>query len=232
MRRPAASLHRALSILAGSLLLSPFALAAAAPAQALTLRPALQSITTGTIGGDPSFSGSIGFDFSLSQPYWLTALGFYDELEDGLLSPHMVGIFAPGTQSLLVSATVPDGTSALLQDGFRWISVPGQWLGAGDYVIAATTSGNPVLFDPFIYDGTDPVTASGVTLGDGSLTIEGLGTVLAYPTTNEARPYGFIGPNFASSSVPGPLPLLGAASGFAWSRRLRRRVRSSQQAQP
>ena len=62
------------------------------------------------------------------------------------------------------------------------------------------------------------------------LTLEGSGSVVAYPTINETLPYGFIGPNFASS-VPGPLPLLGAASGFAWSRRLRSRVRSSQQGQ-
>jgi hypothetical protein len=217
-------------MLAGSLLLAPLALAPAAPARAFTVNPALKSITAGTIGGDPSFSGSLGFDFSLSKPYKVTALGFFDELEDGLLSYHMVGIFDAVTQNLLVSAILPKGTASLLKDGFRWISVPAQWLGAGDYVIAATTSGDPALFDPFQYDGTDPVTSPGVSLGDASLTLEGSGSVVAYPTINETLPYGFIGPNFASS-VPGPLPLLGAASGFAWSRRLRSRVRSSQQGQ-
>jgi hypothetical protein len=44
-----------------------------------------------------------------------------------------------------------------------------------------------------------------------------------FPDTDGDGFAGFFGPNFAE--VPAPLPLAGAATGLAWSRRLRRRVR-------
>ena len=50
---------------------------------------------------------------------------------------------------------------------------------------------------------------------------------MALPTNNANLPYGFIGPNFASQPVPGPLPVLGVAGALAWSRRLRCRLRAS-----
>ncbi len=223
-------LRRRVSLLAAPLLCAGLVAASQAPAQALSISPALQAISPGSVGGDPGFSGSLGYNFNLSQPYAVSALGFYDELEDGLLSSHMVGIFDATSQALLISGTVPSGSSSPLLAGFRWLSVPQQVLNAGSYVIAATSSGDPASFDPFIFEGFDPVVSAGFSLGTASLAQAGSGSIVAFPNTDEGLPYGFFGPNFASQPVPGPLPVLGVAGSLAWSRRLRCRLRASRQA--
>jgi hypothetical protein len=222
-------LRRRASLLAAPLLLGGLVAASPSPSQALSISPALQAISPGSVGGDPSFSGSLGYSFSLSQPYAVSALGFYDELGDGLLSSHMVGIFDATTQALLISGTLPSGSGSALQAGFRWLTVPLQVLNAGSYVIAATSSGDPASFDPFLFAGFDPVLSAGFSLGTASLAHIGSGSVVAFPSTDEVLPYGFIGPNFASHQVPGPLPVLGVAGSLAWSRRLRCRLRAGHQ---
>lgn len=227
-----ACLRRRASLLVAPLLLGGLLAASQAPAQALNLRPALQAISPGTVGGDSSFSGSLGYSFSLSQPYGVSALGFYDDQQDGLLSSHVVGIFDATTQALLISGTLPSGTVGTLEAGFRWLTVPLHVLNPGTYVIAATSSGDPASFDPFIFDGFDPVLSAGISLGTASLAQFGSGSMVAFPSTDEGLPYGFIGPNFASHAVPGPLPVLGVGCSLAWSRRLRCRLRAGRQARP
>jgi len=86
---------------------------------------------------------------------------------------------------------------------------------------------DPSFFDPFIYDGVNPVVSDGFILGSASLSESGSGTVVAFPTLDEGAPFGFFGPNLAGTPVPGPLPALGAVSALAWSRRLRHRIRVS-----
>jgi hypothetical protein len=130
-------------------------------------------------------------------------------------------------QALLISGTVPSGSGSPLLAGFRWLSVPQQVLNAGSYIIAATSSGDPASFDPFIFEGFDPVVSAGFSLGTASLAQAGSGFIVALPTNIENLPYGFIGPNFASQPVPGPLPVLGVAGALAWSLRLRCRLRAS-----
>jgi hypothetical protein len=225
-------LRRRASLLAAPLLLGSLVAASQAPARAISIIPALQAISPGTVGGDASFSGSLGYSFNLSRPFTVSALGFYDDLEDGLLSSHMVGIFDATTQALLISGTLPSGSGSPLQAGFRWLPVPLQVLNAGDYVIAATSSGDPAVFDAFLFAGFDPMVSAGFSLGTNSLTKAGSGTVVAFPSFDEGLSYGFIGPNFASPQVPGPLPVLGVASALAWSRRLRLRLNAGRQVRP
>ena len=141
-------------------------------------------------------------------------------------SAHTVGIFDASSQALLVSGILPSGSAGTLQDGFRWQSIPEVLLMPGNYVMAATSSGDPASFDPFLYEGTNPVTADGFNLDGTSLSASGSGTVLSFPGYDEGLSYGFFGPNMAGyTPAPGPLPLLGAASALAWSRRLRSRLR-------
>ena len=212
------------SILLAPLLGAGLALAAATPAAALSVSPVLQSVAAPVQGGDPSFSGSIGYGFSLSIPLSLTALGFHDADEDGLLADHTVGLFDANSQALLASATVPAGQGAALVGGYRWVAIPDLLLQAGSYVIAATMPGDPARFDAVLYSATSVSGLPGFQMGAASLSEVGSGSAPTFPTVDEAVPYGFIGPNFAISSVPAPLPLFGAASAFAWSRRLRRRI--------
>ena len=226
MRSPLIATRRA-ALLAAPLLLGALVAPPTVQARPLTINPALQSITPGTVGGNDGFSGTAGYSFTLTKPYAVTQLGFYDDLNDGLLSSHMVGIFDASTQALLVSATLSSGSTNPLQDGFRWLSVPEFVLAPGSYVMAASLSGDPNSFDPFIFNGTNPVVSDGFVLNTASLSELGSGTVLDFPTVDEGAPYGFIGPNMAGNApapAPGPLPVLGAASALAWSRKMRRRI--------
>jgi hypothetical protein len=197
----------------------------ASPAHALEIRPALQSFISGTLGGDPSFKGTVGYRFTASTALTVSALGFFDDQEDGLLSSHEVGIFAATSQQLLGSATIAAGSSAYLQGGFRWVSISPFTLTPGDYVIAATLPGDPTSFDPVNYAATDPVTIEGLILSSQSLTEVVDPVSLVMPTVDEGVGYGFFGAGFATPvPTPGPLPLFGAAAAFGWSRRLRRRT--------
>ncbi len=170
-------------------------------------------------------SGSLGHGFSLGVPLQISALGFLDADEDGLLATHAIGLFDAGSQTLLASASVPAGSGAWLQGGFRWVDIPLTTLPPGSYVIAATIAGDPATFDPVLFDATDPSGSTGFVMGSSSLSLAGSGTIVAFPSVDEGLPYGFVGPNLATSPVPGPLPLLGAGVAFRWSRRLRRRLR-------
>ena len=83
-----------------------------------------------------TWSGAtIGWEFSISQTLNITALGIFDENNDGLATSHQVGIWnLSGT--LLVSTTVLSGTSSVLLDRFRYESA-NYTLAAGTYVVGA-----------------------------------------------------------------------------------------------
>jgi len=219
-----AILRHRLSSLACASLLGGALLLAVAPARALNLRPALAGFDGGSLGGDPAFSGSLGYGFSLNQPQTITALGFYDASEDGLLSSHGIGLYEASSQTLLASATVPAGSGSWLQNGFRWVPIPSVSLLSGSYVIAATSSGDAALFDPFLYETTADAGIEGLVIG-ASLSETGSGSVVAFPSQDEGLAEGFFGPAYAIAGTPGPLPLLGAGAALGWSRRLRLRRR-------
>jgi hypothetical protein len=80
-----------------------------------------------------------GFEFRAESNITVTALGAFDYLGDGLVTPHRVGIWPAEGGPLIVEATVPSGVSAPLLGQFRYASIPGTWLSAGsNYVIAAS----------------------------------------------------------------------------------------------
>lgn len=193
------------------------------PAEA-AVNPALISFTPGVIGGNEDFAGTVGWDFRLERSLVVGSLGFYDAEDPGLLSSHEVGIFDATSRALLVRGTIPAGTAAPLYNGFRWLPIPSVTLPAGSYVIAAVLPGTGASsFDPFMALATDPVLIPGVVLNGKALSGAASPAALVFPDGDEDSFAGFFGPNFAE--VPGPLPLAGAATALAWSRRLRRRLR-------
>lgn len=68
--------------------------------------------------------GSYGTIFSVNDKTRVVRLGIWDEDGDGLRNAHEVGIFAPD-RTLLACVTVPGGTLAPLEDGFRWVPLAG-----------------------------------------------------------------------------------------------------------
>src|SRR5688572_29521400 len=88
-----------------ALAVATLGLASAAHAQ---VDPALNSFSGGTFFF--AFSGggqdTVGWDFTVTQPVVVNALGYYDEAVDGLAASHPVGLWDAATQTLLASATV------------------------------------------------------------------------------------------------------------------------------
>jgi len=143
---------------------------------------------------------SLGFEFSVSSPVTVTALG-YNYFGVPLNLSHDVGIYTSGG-TLLTSATVTNASTVF--NGYLYTPVTPIVLGAGDYVIAGTTLG---LNDGWIYQATSVVGASGLAFVDSWFTA-GNGGVLSFPTSIAGgRQYMEV--NFQTTPEPGTLVLLG-----------------------
>jgi len=157
---------------------------------------------------------SLGFEFNVTTAYNVTALGFYDDLQNGLTESHDVGIY-DSAGNLLISGTVAPGDS--LVGWFRYVSVTPYLLPVGTgYRIAAATGGENYTWQPNGFT-TDPAITFVTDRWVGSAT-------LVFPNGGSDGITGYFGPNFDGEPVPEPssLVLLGAGLlGFA--KRLRRR---------
>ncbi len=72
------------------------------------------------IGNRDNFTGTVGTAFTLAADTVFNALGYQDPGGDGLMTDHTVGLWRVSDGALLASAVVPAGSSALLQDGYRY----------------------------------------------------------------------------------------------------------------
>ncbi|MBM3493851.1 MAG: hypothetical protein FJX72_05950 [Armatimonadetes bacterium] len=75
---------------------------------------------------------TLGWRFTTSEDLYVTQLGFWDQLGDGLQQSHQIGIWqfgSPGTP--VIQATIPSGTGMTLDGGFRWIGIAPTLLGSG-----------------------------------------------------------------------------------------------------
>lgn len=175
-----------------------FLMSAAGWAQADTI--ALQSFSGGT---GVVFTGSevVGWEFTVSSGVNVTALGAADFTGLGLLASHDVGIFTTGG-TLLASATVPSGTAAALDGGFRYESLgTSVSLGPGEYVIAMTV---PASSDSVSIFNSTATTASQIHYVTSEIAS---GTSLALPTNAGTADKGIFGPNFEftpNAAVPEP----------------------------
>lgn len=90
-------------------------------------------IPSGT-AGNQAFGGALGMDFNVVRPIWISQLGVFDDLSDGLMVPLTARLynranqtslatlsFAPGQTGTLVSGTrfLPLATPILLPAGFQ-----------------------------------------------------------------------------------------------------------------
>ena len=143
---------------------------------------------------------SLGFQFSVSSPVTVTALG-YNYFGVPLNLSHDVGIYTSGG-TLLTSATVTNASTVF--NGYLYTPVTPIVLGAGDYVIAGTTLG---LNDGWISQATSSVGASGLAFVDSWYT-NGNGGVLSFPPAY-ASGQQYMEVNFQTTPEPGTLVLLG-----------------------
>lgn len=146
----------------------------------------------GTTSGNDD---TIGWEFTTNTAVTVTRLGFFDSGQDGLLTPHDVGIF-DNSGTLLRSAIVPSGIAGPLINQFRYVAIAPLALAAGStFRIGAylpASSGGLGADDLFV-QVTVPTTDPAITYQTGRFAGNTGG--LAFPTTSlgSAR---FIGPNF------------------------------------
>ncbi len=152
------------------------------------LSTAVDFSASSTLGGLSVHTQTLGWRFILNSTIAVTDLGFFDANQDGLGESHQVAIW-DGSGSILVQGTV--GTSAPLDNKFRYVSVAGTVLNPGQtYTIGAT-------FRAFSPDDLI-VPASGLTTDPGitfSVAAYGLGSGLVRPNVFSGLT-GYFGPNF------------------------------------
>lgn len=155
---------------------------------------------------------SLGWSFTVNNPFTVTALGFYDDGQDGLGESHDVGLWTSGG-TLLASATVTNGNT--LTSFWRFASITPLALGTGSYVIAGTTGG-----ENYPLPGVSGLSVNpNITLGQDWFT---LSSTLAFPTTSGGYSdawlaANFIGdnPNHPEDVVPEPATMTLLATGLA-----------------
>jgi hypothetical protein len=143
----------------------------------------------------------IGWQFSVSSPITVTGLAYWDEDGDGLGEAHNVGIFDSGTGTLLVSATVPSGTVALLMGGFRVVPISYELI-PGTYVIGGQQSSDA---DGVCLQALSVTSIAGVTYLNEERELQTSSFVM--PTNNApGSEIGIFGPNL--TTVPEPASFL------------------------
>lgn len=124
---------------------------------------------TGTLRTD--FTGSVGGTFtSVSATTVINRLGFYDAGGDGLSEAHTVGLYLwNGSEyTLQTSATIPAGTGATLDGGYRWVSIADYTLsnlGAQFYLVMATTTNGGDAWGEVQTSSLNPLIGTTPTLG-------------------------------------------------------------------
>lgn len=104
-----------------------------------------EALTFDSLGtGSDYYQGtySLGWRFKANSNIRVTALGFYDDLRNGLAASHEVGIYEVDTCNLVVSTTVQPSDPLEGTGFFRYHSVTPVTLTSGkDYYVAAVTNG-------------------------------------------------------------------------------------------
>lgn len=178
---------------------------------------------------NPGSGCTAGYDFFVSLPSTVTALGVW-EPSTGVADSHEVGLWnAAGILIASAMVTNADTPVASAETGSLWLftSITPVTLFPGQYIIGAFYSDGSA--DVLAGNATTDLTAPSIELGDA---MTAAGSSLTEPAgTYSANDYGFFGPSFeivsssnvVSNVVPEPasvlLLLLGVASVAAVYRR-------------
>ena len=187
----------------------------ARPAEAIGINPIL---TLDASGFQPSTTDdrpwNLGFSFTTSSAQTFNALGVADFDSIGLSQSHDIGLYDT-SGNLLVSALGVTGTADAVQDGFVWAAINPITLSAGTYIVGASGQWD---VDKYGYSGPIDVDA-GYTFNGCQFARSALLTFPNIAGTN----IGYFGANL-SAVVPGPIPVIGVAAAFGYSRKLRQKI--------
>jgi hypothetical protein len=159
-----------------------------------------QGINFSSVGNSRSGDFVLGYRFTVNgQNITVDRLGTFDDGQNGLLTSNTVGIFRESDQSLVVSATVPSGTTANLTGFFRYVPV------ASTILTANTTYriGANFFFglDPYSFNNAGFTVDPAITYNSA---VEESGSTFAYPSQSFGNASnGFFGGNFTFTT---PVP--------------------------
>ena len=169
------------------------------PLCGLAQSPALDFTSLGRGFDYTQGSYSLGWTFRTNSSITITHLGFYDDLKNGVVGSHPVGIYDLTTHALLTSATVSSADP--LTGFFRYTPVAPVTLAAGrDYTIQAVTG-----TDRYVGDVNTTVMNPAITFTGIALDYNSSATSIVFPTSftgnifgSPLPPdfYGDFGPNF------------------------------------
>ncbi len=237
-------------VVVAGLLTSASLVAVQNPAQA-AVTPAYT--TTNSTGGSygTSAGSSFGFFFDTVGSKKIDALGFASQAGWNTgTSVYTVSLWSftnqgnlPGDYTLIDSRTFTPGNPYFFQSGYFYQDIdpvnladstagdsptPSSPNGQRGFVIGvdgdfSSAPGN-VLFEGGTASFVPGIINNSSGYGDFG---DGFFPVPAFGVPNNAGPNGYFNGNFSIAPVPTPLPLLGAAACFSFSRRIRNRIRSA-----
>lgn len=147
---------------------------------------------------------SVGWQFDVLVPFSVTAVGWFDEGQNGLVTSHQVGIWNPAGV-LLASAVVPGGLAGTLDGQYRMVALGSALnlaVGSGYIVGGLNSSANTERLAFNVTQLVDPR----IRYVDG--TFSDLNGVFERPTQFTASTTGVYGPMFAIDAVPEPSSVL------------------------
>jgi hypothetical protein len=148
---------------------------------------------------------TLGFQFRVQSDITVTALGVFDYLGDGFVTPHSIGIWTLAGGAPIATCTVPAGNAGSLVGQFRYVNTPGITLSANtEYIIGASE----------LYGTANDIYAGSVSVQDFSTSSEiaflgfrgaGEEAGLVFPTRQfDALSPTTFGANFQFVTVPEP----------------------------
>jgi hypothetical protein len=212
MARFFAILFQALGRDARGLLLA-LAACAAISAAAQVAGPRTAITVPGLGNGFDYYQGSysLGWTFTPNSPITVTALGFYDDLQNGLTQSHPVGIYDKATQALLATATVVPTDPLTGFFHYTPLATPLTLAAGNAYVLMALVSTERYL----AFAAIDPLWTvdPAITYGGSAVNYANpSATTLLYPDTFSAVG-GDFGPNFLfTAAAAGPAVSLAPTS--------------------